>query len=60
MENYISGDYRKHNNNRGYVSDDERNTPQAFSHFTYEASNHRIIICDIQGVHDLFTVEKKK
>jgi hypothetical protein len=37
------------------VSEDERNTPQAFSHFTYESSNHRLLICDIQGVSDSYT-----
>ena len=56
VERYIPGEYRKHNNNYGFVSDEERNTPQAFSHFTYEASNHSLIVCDIQGVSDLYTV----
>mmetsp|Transcript_51192 Transcript_51192/g.128439 ORF Transcript_51192/g.128439 Transcript_51192/m.128439 type:complete len:730 (+) Transcript_51192:80-2269(+) len=55
VERYISGSYRKHNNNWGYVSKDERNTPQAFSHFTYHLSNHKLLICDIQGVGDLYT-----
>ena len=55
VERYISGPYRKHNNNIGFVSEVERNTPQAFSHFTYHASNTAIVICDIQGVGDLYT-----
>lgn len=55
MEPYIPGEYRKHNNNFGSVSDDERSTPQAFSHFTYEASNHELLAVDIQGVGDLYT-----
>lgn len=55
VEPYISGEYRKHNNNFGCVSDDERNTPQSFSHFTYEASNHQLLAVDIQGVGDLYT-----
>jgi len=55
VEPYILGEYRKHNNNFGSVSDDERNTPQAFSHFTYEASNHELLAVDIQGVGDLYT-----
>ncbi|KAG7378801.1 hypothetical protein PHYBOEH_000204 [Phytophthora boehmeriae] len=55
VEAYIPGEYRKHNNNFGSVSDDERNTPQAFSHFTYEASNHELLAVDIQGVGDLYT-----
>lgn len=48
VEPYVEGVYRKYNNNSGYVSHDERNTPQAFSHFTYEHSNHQILIVDIQ------------
>eukprot|EP00126_Sphaerothecum_destruens_P008526 Sdes_comp20251_c0_seq2m13690 len=55
VEQFIEGPYRKHNNNYGYVNEDERNTPQAFSHFTYEASNHGSLVCDIQGVGDLYT-----
>eukprot|EP00475_Leptophrys_vorax_P003212 TRINITY_DN11872_c0_g1_i5.p1 TRINITY_DN11872_c0_g1~~TRINITY_DN11872_c0_g1_i5.p1 ORF type:complete len:354 (+),score=62.36 TRINITY_DN11872_c0_g1_i5:221-1282(+) len=55
VEKYIAGDYRKHNNNFGYVSQEERNTPQAFSHFSYESSKHKLLICDIQGVGDLYT-----
>ena len=43
------------NNNFGFVSEDERNTPQAFSHFTYESSNRVLLICDIQGVSDSYT-----
>eukprot|EP00468_Gymnochlora_sp_CCMP2014_P001509 CAMPEP_0167741652 /NCGR_PEP_ID=MMETSP0110_2-20121227/978_1 /TAXON_ID=629695 /ORGANISM="Gymnochlora sp., Strain CCMP2014" /LENGTH=253 /DNA_ID=CAMNT_0007625733 /DNA_START=368 /DNA_END=1129 /DNA_ORIENTATION=- len=55
VEKFIPGPYRKHNSNYGYVSDEERNTPQAFSHFSYEASDHTLLICDIQGVGDLYT-----
>ena len=28
---------------------------QAFSHFTWEASTHTILVCDIQGVGDTWT-----
>eukprot|EP00456_Euglypha_rotunda_P049457 TRINITY_DN3966_c0_g1_i6.p1 TRINITY_DN3966_c0_g1~~TRINITY_DN3966_c0_g1_i6.p1 ORF type:complete len:126 (+),score=17.36 TRINITY_DN3966_c0_g1_i6:115-492(+) len=55
VERYIDGPYRKHNNNFGYVNDEERSTPQAFSHFTYECSNHKMLVCDIQGVSDCYT-----
>lgn len=55
IEHYIEGPYRKHNNNFGYVSEEERNTPQAFSHFSYIASGGKLLICDIQGVSDLYT-----
>ncbi|DBA05399.1 TPA: hypothetical protein N0F65_007561 [Lagenidium giganteum] len=55
VEPFIAGEYHKHNNNFGYVSELERNTPQAFSHFTYEASGHQILVVDIQGVGDHYT-----
>jgi hypothetical protein len=46
--------------NRGQNSRDPkmqfvRNTPQAFSHFTYEDSGQCMVVCDIQGVHDMYT-----
>lgn len=41
-EPFLHGPYRKHNGNNGYVSRNERNTPQAFSHFTYERSGHQV------------------
>ena len=48
FERYVEGVYRKFNNNSGYVSHDERNTPQAFSHYTYEHSNRQLLLVDIQ------------
>ncbi len=38
-EQYIDGEYKKYNNNWDW-SDDQRNTPQAFSHFTWEVLTH--------------------
>lgn len=55
VEPFIAGEYHKHNNNFGFVSELERNTPQTFSHFTYEASGHQILVVDIQGVGDHYT-----
>jgi hypothetical protein len=55
VEPYIGREYRKHNNNFGYVSDVDRNTPQAFSHFSHVVSDSKLLICDIQGVNDLYT-----
>ena len=51
----ITGEYIKHNSNSGYVESHRRATPQAFSHFTFQASRGRLIIVDIQGVADLYT-----
>ncbi|KAJ8599329.1 hypothetical protein CTAYLR_005355 [Chrysophaeum taylorii] len=61
MEAYIAGDFRKYNDNAGYVGgvvDEDtpwRATPQAFSHFTFCAAAGERIVVDIQGVGDLFT-----
>ncbi|XP_033100610.1 eukaryotic elongation factor 2 kinase-like isoform X2 [Anneissia japonica] len=56
IENFIEGDYIKYNSNSGFVRDEAlRLTPQAFSHFTFERSGHKLIIVDIQGVGDLWT-----
>ncbi|KAL3314765.1 Eukaryotic elongation factor-2 kinase, partial [Cichlidogyrus casuarinus] len=55
IERFMEGEYRKYNSNSGFVDEKLRNTPQAFSHFTFERSGHRIMIVDIQGVGDLYT-----
>ena len=54
VEHYIDGDYKKYNSNSGFVADC-RQTPQAFSHFTFERSGHQLVVVDIQGVGDLYT-----
>lgn len=55
VENYIPGKYVKHNNNWGFVEKDSRNTPQAFTHFSFEFTEGRMMIVDIQGVGDVYT-----
>eukprot|EP01107_Rhizomastix_libera_P014766 TRINITY_DN494_c0_g1_i7.p1 TRINITY_DN494_c0_g1~~TRINITY_DN494_c0_g1_i7.p1 ORF type:complete len:830 (-),score=185.15 TRINITY_DN494_c0_g1_i7:63-2552(-) len=55
VERFVEGKFIKYNNNSGFVNIDQRNTPQAFSHFTYEESQKSIIIVDIQGVDDHYT-----
>ena len=56
VESMIQGKYTKYNSNAGFVADEFlRNTPQAFSHWTYEFSNGKEIVVDIQGVGDLYT-----
>ncbi|XP_071492332.1 eukaryotic elongation factor 2 kinase-like [Diadema antillarum] len=56
LESYIEGKYIKYNSNSGFVRDEAlRQTPQAFSHFTFERSGHKLIVVDIQGVGDLYT-----
>ena len=51
VEHLIEGEYIKYNSNSGFVADVSRLTPHAFSHFTFERSQHQLIIVDIQGVH---------
>lgn len=56
LEHYLDGKYVKYNSNSGFVEDEHlRLTPQAFSHFTFECSNHELMVVDIQGVGDLYT-----
>jgi pSer/pThr/pTyr-binding forkhead associated (FHA) protein len=55
VEPFMKGKYTKHNNNWGFVSPEDRNTPQAFSHFTYTHSSGFFLVCDIQGVGDRYT-----
>ena len=43
----MTGSYVKYNNNLDWT-EDKRNTPQAFSHWTYIQSEKQIMIVDIQ------------
>ena len=61
-ERFIEGSFRKYNNNVGAAvatgpadEDDLSTAAQAFSHFTYEKSNHELLVCDIQGVGHVLT-----
>jgi hypothetical protein len=60
VEPLMVGAYEKHNDNSGGVYTDHglgftRNTPQTYSHFTWESSRRSLIVCDVQGVADLYT-----
>ncbi|CAH1796293.1 unnamed protein product [Owenia fusiformis] len=58
LERFLEGNYFKHNNadplRNGYAIT-PRNTPQAFTHFTFEDSGRREMVVDIQGVGDVYT-----
>lgn len=55
-EYYIETRVNKHNDGFGYYNDDfERNTPQTFSHFSFEDSNGQSIIVDIQGIGNVYS-----
>jgi hypothetical protein len=55
VEPYLNGRYTKHSNNYGFVSPENRNTPAAFSHWTFCATGGQLLVCDIQGVDDMYT-----
>lgn len=60
LEPLIDGEYVKYNSNAGYVCPDHESDPvhmaaQAFSHFTFERSLGRFLICDLQGVGRVLT-----
>lgn len=56
VEHFIDGEYIKYNSNSGFVENRvARQTPHAFSHFTFERSGHELIVVDVQGVGDLYT-----
>eukprot|EP00948_MAST-09A_sp_MAST-9A-sp1_P000479 g479.t1 len=54
IEAFVDGEYKKHNDNFGHICD-VRNTPQAFSHFSWCITRGKMLVCDIQGVGDLYT-----
>lgn len=53
-EKFVEGKFEKFNNNDGWDSG-KRNTPDAFSHYTWKKSANKMIICDIQGIGNLWT-----
>ncbi|KAH0559113.1 hypothetical protein GP486_004325 [Trichoglossum hirsutum] len=60
LEPFIGGAYVKYNNNCGYVNeeipgDQYNQAAQAFSHFTFERSQGRFMVSDLQGVGNLLT-----
>ncbi|RVD80827.1 uncharacterized protein DFL_008716 [Arthrobotrys flagrans] len=59
LEPFIEGNYVKYNNNAGYVNGDitekSNKAAQGFSHFTFERSQGRFLVCDLQGVRELLT-----
>eukprot|EP00996_Jenningsia_fusiforme_P007252 NODE_978_length_1781_cov_25.537529_g863_i0.p1 GENE.NODE_978_length_1781_cov_25.537529_g863_i0~~NODE_978_length_1781_cov_25.537529_g863_i0.p1 ORF type:complete len:364 (-),score=58.05 NODE_978_length_1781_cov_25.537529_g863_i0:329-1420(-) len=51
IEPYIAGPFIKYTNNYGWINPlAPRHTPQAFSHFSYELTEGKLIVVDVQGV----------
>jgi len=53
LEDYVDGEYQKHNNNYTYVNDKlscKYPECQAFPHFTFDESMYKEMVVDIQGV----------
>ncbi|XP_063721949.1 alpha-protein kinase vwkA-like [Symsagittifera roscoffensis] len=49
VEPFIEGEYKKFNSNSGAVFGLSEALP-AFSHYTYDASDRELVVCDLQGV----------
>ena len=49
IEPYLYGSFEKFNSNAGY-EDGTSPLLTAFSHWTWHATGHRILVCDLQGV----------
>lgn len=54
LEPHLPGEHVKHNDNAGRVETTQE-LPQAFSHFSLEASAGELCVCDIQGVGSFYT-----
>jgi hypothetical protein len=60
LEPLIEGSYKKYNNNTNWVNKDNPDdlacqAAQAFAHFTFERSQGRFLVTDLQGVGRLLT-----
>eukprot|EP00997_Jenningsia_sp_PLL12_P003136 NODE_1568_length_1124_cov_106.864186_g1277_i0.p2 GENE.NODE_1568_length_1124_cov_106.864186_g1277_i0~~NODE_1568_length_1124_cov_106.864186_g1277_i0.p2 ORF type:complete len:128 (+),score=33.90 NODE_1568_length_1124_cov_106.864186_g1277_i0:360-743(+) len=54
VEPFINpGMYVKHNNNYGFVHPNARNTPQAFTHFTWHHTQQKMMVVDIRSTRPL-------
>ena len=55
VEKYLTGRMISHNDAHGFVEPMQRNTPQAFSHYSHHYSEGKFIIVGIKGVGDVYT-----
>ncbi|XP_038062547.1 uncharacterized protein LOC119733038 [Patiria miniata] len=50
VERYLEGNFIKFSSNTGYVTPEKSASPSAYSHYTYHASDGKILVCDLQGI----------
>jgi len=50
VEDYLPGKYLKFNNNGDWKTTEGAFTAQAFSHYSYNVSDNRLIVVDLQGI----------
>lgn len=55
VEPLLKGRFTKYSNNYGYVSPETNSAAHAFSHFTWDLLGRKGLVCDIQGLTNLFT-----
>jgi len=54
IEEFIDGKYVKFNSNAGYENQDLSQVMAAFTHWTWERTDRKLMICDLQGKPMLF------
>lgn len=52
IDTFIKGKYEKFNSNTGYENPLFKNTIPAFSHFTWLNSKGKVVVMDVQGIHN--------
>lgn len=58
VENLLEGEYKKYNNNVGWIDNSEdyyNELVQAFSHFTFQFTSGYLLIVDLQGPYGILT-----
>ena len=54
MEPFVDGNYVKHDDNTSW-NNELKVTAQAYSHFTWHATNKKLMVVDLQGVEYILT-----
>lgn len=54
VEPFVEGNYVRHNNNAGW-NNELMATAQAYSHFTWQATDNKLMVVDLQGVGYILT-----